>query len=510
MSYSPPKVTVNVVPNPRIINIAGDVRLPAVVGPGPTTVYVTDEAVVRGVGAIDQLSAYPKTGLVVTEIAKRSGLQYTSGSSSNAVDAIPGVNGSLYLPSGSVPVPGSGSIAGYTSNGSGLLTWSQDPANVTLGYVPPSGSTYFVSYNHPATASQYLAQTFSDKNDLTNFYGAEGNVTGCLTIAGSIALENGAPAVITCQVSGSISTQSYRDAIDKLRKKSNIEDILVVFPSGSLPTPTFREDVHTYLFQHTQQMSIQGRWRGMFYGAGSAYYDAGGNVSDGIFDAIGDSSTPQSYIGKAVQYGEADVVLPAPSYIWRYDSHNNRIELDGSYLAVAIAGVHAAQPLRSTPITGFQLIGINMEEEKWDMFQMNNMGANGVCVVQNIGGIITIRDAITTDPTSADTQEISVVSQKRLVERTLEDKLFDIYTNKGKTITPTTTRDVEASVRSILNSLVQQGELYGYGVKDDPSTGETRITAIQNKLEPRQIDVTCSCKYLYPFKFCVVTVSTFV
>ena len=202
------------------------------------------------------------------------------------------------------------------------MSWAQDPTNVALGYLPPSGSTYFVSYNYPANASQYLAQTFSDKNDLTNFYGPEGNIVGCLTIAGSLALENGAPAVITCQTSGSISVQGYRDAIDKLRKKANVEDIMVVFPSGSLPTPTFREDVHTYLFQHTQQMSVQSRWRGMFYGPGSPYYNAAGGPGDGIYDNIGDPSTPESYIGKAVQYGEADVVLAAPSYAWRYDSQD--------------------------------------------------------------------------------------------------------------------------------------------------------------------------------------------
>ena len=507
MSYSPPKVTVNVVPNPRIINIAGDVRLPAVVGPGPTTVYVTDEAVVRGTGGNDTLAAYPSVGLNVTLVAKRSGL--VSASVGSSIDNVPGLNGSLYMPSGSIPAGATGSISGYTATG-GTVTWPQDPVNVAAGYIPPSGSTYFVSYNYPAGASQYLPQTSSDKNNLVTLYGAEDNVTGCLTVAGSIALENGAPAVITCQISGSISTQAYRDAIDKLRKKPNIEEIVVVFPSGSLPTATFREDVYTYLFQHTQQMDIQGRWRGMYYGPGSPHYNAAGGSSDGIFDLIGDPSTPQSYIGKATQYKNSDVTLVAPSYVWRFDKNNVRIELDGSYAGAAVAGAIAAQPLRSTPITGFQLTGINIEEEKWDMFQMDNLGANGVLVLQNVGGVITIRDSITTDPTSADTQEKSVMGQKRLVERTLEDSLFNVYTNKGITINPQTVRDVEATVRAILNSLVSQGELFGYGTKDDPSTGETKITAVQNAQEPRRIDVTCSVKYLYPLKFIVVTVSTYV
>lgn len=504
--YSPPKVDVNVVANPRIINIAGDARLLAIVGIGPTSRTVTDESVTRGVGNLDTLAAYPQSASI-TKVAKRSGLNYTSGGSSNDVDAVTGVNGSLYT----------GSIAGtpwygYSSYGASTqIKWPlESGTQVTAGAIPATGSVYFVSYTYDLPSSQFLPTTFSDKTPLTAMYGEESNTTGCLTVAGSIALENGAPAVICVQVSGSMADMSvakYRDAIDKLRKKSNVEEIVCIFPSGSLTPVTFRDDVQTYLFQHTQLMNIKGRWRGMYYGVGSPYYNPS---TTGANDTIGDSATAVSYIGKAVAYANEDVILPAPSYVWRYDSNNNRIELDASYLACAIGGLRSAQLLRATPITGATLTGFNIEEEKWDMFQMDNLGANGVCIVYNFSGVNSIRDAITTDPTSADTQEQSVIGQKRNVERTLESKLFQTYTNKGKTINPSTVRDVEATTRSILNALRQAGEIYGYGVKDDPNTGEVKIVAIQDTTEPRRINVTCSIKYLYPLKFISVTVSTYV
>jgi len=505
--YSPPKVDVNVVPNPRIINIAGEARLPAIVGIGPVVRYVVDEAVQRGVGGTDALAAYPSTNVVITKVAKRTGL--VSGSSP---DAIQGVNGSLYLPSGSIPAGGVFPVAGYFgSNGlytNGIISWNQEAAAVTTGSVPATGSVYYVTYQFDVPASQFLPMTFSDKQSLVDFFGEENNTSGSLTIAASIALENGAPAVIVCQVSGSLasfSVANYRDAIDKLRKKSAIEEVIAIFPSGSLPTSTFRNDVQTYLFQHTQLMNLNGRWRGMYYGVSSPLY----NPSES-FDLIGDSSVSNSYIGKAKAFSHEDVALVAPSVVWRFDNNNIRIELDSAYAACAIAGVHAAQPLRSIPITGFPVTGINIEEDKWDMFQMNSLGAGGVLVLQNIAGLITIRDAITTDSTSADTQEISVVSQRRLVERTLSAKLFEVYTNKGKTINPSTVRDVEATTRSILNSLRQAGEIFGYGIKDDPNTGETKITAIQDVNEPRRINVTCSIKFLYPMKFINIVVSTFI
>jgi len=499
--YSPPKVDVNVVANPRVINIAGDARLLAIVGVGPTSRTVTDEAIYRGAGAIDVLAANPQSASI-TKVAKRSNLYYVAGGSSNDVDAVPGINGSLYT----------GSVTnGYTALSGARLSWPQDAATqIASGTVPATGSVYYVSYTYAVPESQYLPTTFSDKTPLTAMYGAENNTTGCLTVAGSLALENGAPAVICVQASGSIDTISvadYRNAIDKLRKKSNIEEIVCIFPSGSMSPVTFRDDVQTYLFQHTQLMGLKSRWRGMYYGTASPYYNP---TTMGATDAIGDSATAVSYIGKAIAYAHEDVVLPAPTYVWRYDSDNNRIELDASYVACAIGGLKSAQLLRSTPITGATLTGFTIEEDKWDVFQMDLLGSNGVCVVTNTSGVNSIRDAITTDPTSADTQEQSVIGQKRNVERTLETKLFQTYTNKGKTINAQTARDVEATTRSILNALRQAGEIYGYGVKDDPNTGEVKIVAIQDTTEPRRINVTCSIKYLYPLKYITVTVSTYV
>ena len=506
--YSPPKVTVNVNANPRIINISEDVRIPAIVGPGPTRITITDEVVLRGPGAIDYLASYPSANVTVSKVAKHPNLTYSSGSSGNDIDAITGLNGSLYVPSGSIPPQGGPIVAGYIASTNGYLTWPQDPVAVATGTVPSTGSTYYVTYSFDVPSSQFLPGVFSDKQAITNQYGGENNTTGCLTVAGSIALENGSPAVILCQISGSQPSEAlYRSAIDQLRKKSNIEEVIVVFPSGSLPQ-NIRNNVHTYLFQHVQLMNLAQRWRGMFYGVGSPNY----NPSDGlsVFDTIGDTSTAGSYVFVANQFMDQDVVLVAPSIVWRLDKNNNRIELDGSYACAAVAGVHAAQPLRSTPITGFTVTGINIDIEKWDPFQMNALGQAGVLVLSNVGGIITIRDAITTDPTSADTQEINVVSQRRLVERELSTQLFNLYTNKGKTIDVTTVRDVEASVRSILNALRNQNEIFGFGTKDDPNTGETKITAIQNSIEPRQIDVTASVKFLYPLKFLSVSISLFV
>jgi hypothetical protein len=186
------------------------------------------------------------------------------------------------------------------------------------------------------------------------------------------------------------------------------------------------------------------------------------------------------------------------------------MELDANFLAVAIAGIEAAQSKRATPMHNMTIAGLIIENDKWLPADMNQLGAGNCLVVMSHGNVVTIRDAITTDPTSADTQEISVRSLRRLVKRTLITGLADTYTGRGLLITPDTPGNVEVTTAALLYSLVSAGELSAYGKQNDPSTGETKIAAQQDRVEPRKINVTCAVAYLYPLKWIAVTVSTYV
>jgi hypothetical protein len=127
-----------------------------------------------------------------------------------------------------------------------------------------------------------------------------------------------------------------------------------------------------------------------------------------------------------------------------------------------------------------------------------------------VNGFVTIKDAITTDPTSADTQELSVVAQQRLVKRSIRNGLNSTYINKGFVILPDTPSDVASTVNAILDGLVTQGEIYAFGQNNNPLTGETATSAVQDPTEPRRILVTCSVKYLYPLKWILVSVNTYI
>lgn len=488
--YRLPSTTVTILDNPRIIALGQDTRIPAIVGLGPITRNVAYEAIQRGTGSIDYLSVYstisPATGVVASAL------------SSISQDAQASINGLLVSQGGVLYSSISGSV-----NSAGYVTWTQ-PSTPEQN-VPISGSVYYVKYTYNVPSTQYDPYIASDKILINQRYGTEDVNDSILTIGGSLVLENGSPSVILVQASGSTYNYAgYTAAIDKLKKKSNIEQIVILFPSGSVSRAQ-QETLLTYAISHIAQMNTVGRERGLICGSPSTYF-----TSDG-FDVIGDTSTIPSYVYRATVLKNQNIVYVAPSRAQRTAPDGvTMMELDGNFIAAAVAGVQCAQPKRSTPISGQVVAGLSIIDEKWSDNEIIQLGAAGCLPVKSESGTSTIVDQLTTDPTSADTAEMSIISSKRLVERSLREGLHNVYTSKGKVISPTMVSSVEATVASILQSLINDGELYAYGQLNDPSTGETVINAKQNAQEPRQIDVTCSVKLLYPLKFINLSVSLFV
>lgn len=482
LTYRPSDVFVNIVPNTRIINLASDARIPAIVGMGTSTLQITDESVVRGaVGTYDSLSVLAKnvSGVVATQFASRAGV--TGGQFASLIST----GGALYA-SGSATVTTSGSVL-----------WGSGSVDI-----PAAGTTYYVNYSCTKPASYYEPIMLSDKGDVEFIYGTE-STNNNITIAANLAIENGAPAVMTVQATGSVfNVTAYKNAIDKLQKKTNIEDIIVVFPSGTARAS--QEEVISYAYGHISLMNSQNRERGLFFGSPTTYYSSTGT------DAIGDASTSGTYAYIANAYKNKNISYVVSSRTQRRLSDSTLVDIDANFAAAAVAGVRAAQPKKSTPIHGFSVVGLVLEEDRWTPTELTQLGAANCMVLLNQGGNVTIVDALTTDPTSADTQEISVVAQERLVKRSIRNGLKNTYLNKGYVIGDQTSTDLTSTTRSILSTLVSNNEIYGFGEAINPATGEVNITAKQNPSEPRQFDIACAVKYLYPLKWVVVSVNIYI
>jgi len=450
MTYQAPGVTVESIISQRVISISEEARIPAIISTGPSIRTVIDEPVERaassGSSNVDYLLHY---GVTVTQVA-----------------AIPNVSGSYSNWSGHWSYG-----AGTDVNNLGYIQW--DSGTPGDGQ-PREGEIYYVSYTYPVPATQFDPTLFVDSDDVRAFYGDEDLITGQMTIAANLALENGAPAVMCVQVSGS-NDSDWQTAFNKLKKKKNIAYVIPISND---------ETIQGYASNHCliESQPLIGHERECILGMSS-----GSDVDD--------------HVARAQALESIRVILVFPSE----NVSRGDLILDGTYVAAAVAGSICAQEKVVSPITGKVLVGFAIPDEAYEPYDMNRLGANGVLVCYSESGVIKVRHSLTTDPTSATTAEVSVVASDDYVRRITRTRLDEMFLNKGIVIGPTTPGAVEESVKAIWNAMVRNGFIYVYGTKTDPLTGEVPIKAVTDPDEPRQINVTGSIRYLYPLNYIRVT-----
>lgn len=458
MAYRPPNTRVTSIANSRTINISEEDRIPAIVGAGPSLRYVTDYAVTRGVGSGSSFPDYlANYNITITRVAP-----YQGATGSYSLWDTGGVHNWQYNP-------------GVSDSNLGFLFWESGSAG---NGQPLSSETYYVSYYYPVPSTQFEPQTFVDSADIEAVYGNE--VSGSqITTAAKIALENGAPAVICLQVSGSTPSGTASDwssAFDKLKKK---DAIAYLVPISTDPNVQNVALTHCIL----ESDPLAGHEREVILG-------------------LPDNSSVDLHINKATALFSSRAILVVPGDdVTRRAPDGTVLQLNGTYVAAAVAGLQTAQEKPITPITGKTLVGFIIPDDQYLPYDMNRMGNAGVCVIYSKSGVIKIRHAITTDTTSADTNEISVVAADDLVRRITRTRLNNAFIGKGIVISPSTPSDVANAVQAIWNQLVRTGLIYAYGIKNDPTTGEVPITAQQDPNSPTKINVTGSIKFLYPLNY---------
>jgi len=349
----------------------------------------------------------------------------------------------------------------------------------------------------PDDNSKYSMNDLTTIDEIEELYGPEDNEYGAFGVAGRVVLENDADNVLMIQVkptqSDIISTVEYKQAIDRLQLKAELAYVILTFPANLLTLDEQRE-VEAYLYTHTQLMNNHSRERGMMLGTTSPELNGTG-IDDNI----------STYKLRADALSNENVSFAVPS-----KSYRNGILYDSNIIAAALAGAKVATKYVSTPIHGKELLGFAVEEDKYTDIEISQLSSGGCCVARTINGVTRVNDAITTDLTDANTQELSVVAVKRLVKRTLRRKLSGKFFGKGETINEKILDTVAAEVNSTLGSLIKGNEISEYGLVDNADTGERVTIATQNPLEPRLIDIICSYKPLYPLKWIDVKVGLYI
>jgi hypothetical protein len=187
-------------------------------------------------------------------------------------------------------------------------------------------------------------------------------------------------------------------------------------------------------------------------------------------------------------------IYPTAAYI--YDNIlRTTVAVDGTYLAAACAGImashDAAEPLTHKILSGFRDVAVHLDNPT-----ANSIAQYGICIIENNPTYgIRVRDQLTCDPSTPETQEISVVRQLDFVAQSLRDVMeANVIATK---IVNTTLATVTSLATTTMQSLVNSNIIYGY--KD--------IVARINPNDPREIDLTLTVRPAYPCKYIQITIS---
>ncbi len=286
----------------------------------------------------------------------------------------------------SIPTYALGGLETVVSNTVSVGT--NDTANVQTfnpsGAEPQNGDIYYLSY-------RYLKQDFSPRvfrqyKALTENFGPL-RPENAATMAGTLALQNGAPAVIIQQVqkatgSNQASDQSFLAAIDSLvALPGNIKPNVV----APMATST---SVYSFLTAHceVQSQQRQAAERIGFIGFASGTTPGG---AQSVARGLASSRIVATYPDSAVITVDNELGQTFDSAI------------SGIFLAAALAGSSCSSGFDvASPYSRRHLNGITRLLRVLDVVDANQTAVAGITVLEDLGGVIRVRQGLTTNMAS--------------------------------------------------------------------------------------------------------------
>jgi hypothetical protein len=320
-------------------------------------------------------------------------------------------------------------------------------------------------------------------------FDANGIVTP-LSAAASVAFENGAATVVIQPVFKDVgglpaqpatpteaaSDVNWQTTLLRLR---DIEDINIIVPvigqSDANVDDAALFNVLQKVQDHVNYMQTQGQYLIGIFGE-----DSSTDISKATLATLRGHA---SVLG--TRYGgnmAEQTVLVSPSRFSRsLPSTNRTILVGGQYVAAAVAGMVAARPV-STPLTRKQLSGFtSVAQPGYDKAQKDQDAQSGLMVVEQRGGVVQVRHAITLNNTDNARRELSVVRAKhRMMESirlTLDTQIIGEVPADGNAALV-----VKNAVIGVLETLRAGHDLVDYTgveartISNDPTTVECRFS----------------------------------
>lgn len=317
-----------------------------------------------------------------------------------------------------------------------------------------SGEQVKVSYQY-TDASYYDPIRVRDYEDVKDAYGAPfdsaGAIVSPLSLAAKLAFDNGALELVLLSTLGDASAVTRTQISDQYPKLEALTDVGVVVPlgvgiAGTEGSPGDVITTATDLATHVGNASDQENFRIGIYGVDTT-----------------DAVNPDTL---AAGIADKRVATVYPRTLLYYDGPNNQtIEVSGYYLAAAIGGLIASQqaqePITRKPVRGFSGLP-SSTVETLTKSNMNTWSEAGVTVVHfDRSRRLIVRHGTTTDPSSVQTREISMVRAKDALI-TLLQRSVDSANLIGSTIDEDTPYVAKGVVQGVLEVAVQSGLIVSY------------------------------------------------
>lgn len=540
--FTEPGVYSQFQPSTALPVLPGGARVAAFIGAGRTTNIVKGESVVRGVtpdGADALLNVAVSLGATIldeNQVLYHLGLDYSLGTGLNLgkvawnLSAAAAVTGTLAQPyaglvgktmiiaiaggapqtytfvSGDFVLPGAATalevvtalnlnitgitatvdtgavkIATTATNNSSLLI-NNGTSNAILGFTdgtylvtplePASGVSYSVDYEYAKVSADYVPTFYFSLTDVINAYG-EVSTVNTLSLAASIAFNHGASVVAAIQidpVDGALITQ-FRNALTKL---ATVQGINIVVPLYT--NPSFYADVKNHVDLASSTLERKERI-GILGLSGSPALGTVTGYANGLDD-------------------KRMVLCYPPSCQMTVGTDANSSTLDGSFIAAAVAGIRTSRAFDvADPLTRKELVGFDSIPDTLLRSEKNLLAANGVLVIENVGGIPRVRWGLTTNPSTVDTREVSIVEVIDFTASSMRQLLEAIFV--GQKILSDTPSQVRSTITTILSDLVRREILTAFG----------GVSAEVDNADTTQINVTFQIAPVNPLNFILISFS---
>lgn len=390
----------------------------------------------------------------------------------------------------------SSSIALYEGTTSGVtdifgIASTSLPYEVNgVGSRPDFGTVYYASYDYTRPSTDYATSHLVYNADQLYEYCSPLTLANYprndLVIAGEIAFENSVSKLYITQINDSTSEgyptpSQVNAAIDVCREKTGITDMVVLDTA---------EAQAIYLMNHVANMSsIQEKkyrrgWYGMARGT-----------------SVGDPDTPDTFVYRSVRTlqpgntsaGRGRQILVAPGEVSRTlvleDSTEVTVDLDGSYLATAVAAKFCALAGPSEALLNKTVLGFLSDStfETYLQGERYTLAGNGVTVVTNEGGNLKLIDPLTTEAGGAkviEFEEISSSSQKDAVTRAVAAVLDENVRGIVPDDLADFLTDVKTWISIAIKGAITNGDIAPYRNEDGTTRDIDLRTDIQAYQDP--------------------------